>query len=170
MFSAYWQQSVPVATILNWWDDQIDRVSVRSATAATIDLENLYEEIHKMSKKTKSTGTFNSSSWKGFVNLSLTEADKIALHGLQPSPDEILDCITEVIRSGHKISVTKHASKPACVVSFTGQETSGANNGFTLSSFAPDFYKAFMVNFYKHHYMLKGDWSQHAALDEEEYG
>lgn len=123
-----------------------------------------------MAGKKSKGNQFSAGNWKGFANIDLRDADKSALQGLAPTSDEILDCINSVIESGHKISVTKHASKPACVVSFTGQETSGNNAGYTLSSFAPDFFKAFMVNFYKHHYMAKGDWSQYTSSDDQDFG
>lgn len=170
IFSLYWGRSFYPARLFREWDDQLKRMRDGQESAATIDLEVFYEGVHGMAGKKGAANKFSQGNWKGFANINLREQDKAALQGLAPSSDEILDCINAVISSGHKISVTKGEGKKACVVSFTGQEASGANNGYTLSSFAGDFFTAFMVNFYKHHYMAKGDWSQYTGSDDEDFG
>lgn len=169
-FSWYWQQSVPIETLFRWWDENLALMRVGGISAASVDLEHFYERVHSMAGKKGKSSTFSQGNWKGFANINLREQDKAALQGIAPEPDEILACIDAVISSGHKISVTKGEGKKACVVSFTGQEASGANNGYTLSSFASNFFTAFTVNYYKHHYMAQGDWSQFTGDDSEEFG
>lgn len=170
LMSWYWQQPVDHDVLFRWWQENLERVRQYGDCAANIDLEYFYEGVHGMAGKKGKSGTLSQGNWKGFANINLREQDKTALQGLTPEPDEILACIDAVISSGHKISVTKGEGKKACVVSFTGQEASGSNNGYTLSSFAANFFSAFMVNYYKHHYMAQGDWSQFTGDDGEDFG
>ena len=170
VFSVFWSRSVAFENLIVWWENNLKNGYPKSHIAANDDLEFFYERVHSMAGKKGKSGSVSGGNWKGFANIDLRDQDKAALQGLAPSPDEILDCIDAVIDSGHKISITRKEGKKACVVSFTGQAAGCKNEGYTLSSFAPDFYKAFMVNFYKHHYIAQGDWSQYLREDDEEFG
>lgn len=170
VFSWYWQQPVYFAELVARWEQNLRLIRFGGEAAASIDLEYFYEGVHGMAGKKGKPGNFSQSDWKGFANINLREQDKAALQGITPEPDEILACIDAVISSGHKISVTKGEGKKACVVSFTGQKESGANNGYTLSSFASNFFTAFTVNYYKHHYMAQGDWSQFTGEEGDDFG
>lgn len=167
--SRYWNRQLSACALLYAWESNIYHGSPSSFIGANDDFEFFFEGVHGMAKKSVGKDSSGFGSWKGFANINLREADKVALDKIAPSPDEILDCIGSVIESGHKITVTRGEGKKACVVSFTGQTDACPNKGYTLSSFAGDFYRAFMVNFYKHHYMANGSWSQFAT-DDEEYG
>lgn len=168
--SWFWQRSVSHDVLFQWWQQNLSNMRYGGVSGAGVDLDFWYERVHGMAGKKGKSSQFSQANWKGFANINLRDQDKTALQGLAPTSDEILDCINAVISSGHKISVTKGDGKKACVVSFTGQEASGANSGYTLSSFAGNFFTAFMVNFYKHHYMAKGDWTQFIGSEDEDFG
>lgn len=170
VFSWYWQCFTDSATLIGWWEDNLTQIRSGGISAASVDMDYFYEGVHGMAGKKDKSSTFSAGNWKGFANINLREQDKAALQGIAPEPDEILACIDAVISSGHKISITRGEGKKACVVSFTGQEASGANNGYTLSSFASNFFTAFTVNYYKHHYMAQGNWSQFTGDDSEDFG
>lgn len=169
-FSFYWQREVTSDSLLYWWNLNLDSVTYKHLPAVNVDLDYFYERMHGMAGKNGKSASYGKDTWKGFVNINLREQDKTSLQGLAPSPDDLLDCIDAVIKTGHKITVTKHAEKPACVVSFTGYEKTSPNCGYTLSSYAGDFFKAFLVNYYKHHYMANGDWKSFAGDDIEDFG
>jgi len=118
----------------------------------------------------KSKKTVDYGSWKGFVNVTLTDKEKTAIKAMEVTDDDLFDCLLTVIDAGHKVTITRKKDSPAAVVSFTGTDAENKNFGYTLSSFAPQLRDAVKVNFYKHHYILSGDWSSIVTGDDEDFG
>lgn len=109
-------------------------------------------------------------SWKGFVNVNLTEADKKQIKQASPDLSELAEDITAVIVSGHRVQLSKHPDKNNVVCTFTGAYAHCVNLGFSLSSFAPDVTTAISVNLYKHFTLLGGKWSESDAIVQDEIG
>jgi hypothetical protein len=109
-------------------------------------------------------------SWKGFVNVNLTEADKKQIKQASPDLSELAEDITAVIVSGHRVQLSKHPDKNNVVCTFTGAYPNCRNLGYSLSSFAPDVTTAISVNLYKHFTLMAGVWSDSDAVIQDDIG
>ena len=109
-------------------------------------------------------------TWKGFRNIDLLPEDKEYLAQNPIEDAEIWDLLGDLVSSGHRITLSKKADKPSVVVTFTGSEPGCINLGYSLSSYAPTFRKAMVVNLYKHIHKSGGSWADHAREGDEEFG
>lgn len=108
--------------------------------------------------------------WKGFVDVSLTDADREVLRETRIDLDETMLLLVDVINTGHKVSFSKKADKPSVVCTFTGTLDNAQNAGWALSSFAPDLLSAMRVNLYKHFTIAHGEYTSLKARAFEEFG
>jgi len=131
---------------------------------------SIIEERINMAKG-KNTKTYNNSGeWKGFVDASLSDADREEIREKETDLDALFMDLVEVLQTGHKVSFTKKADKPSFVCTFTGYGDDCKNAGWALSSYAPNLLAAMKVNLYKHFSLASGDYTKLRARDVEEFG
>jgi hypothetical protein len=152
------------------WQRHLEKSNPRAHTLPTSELEYLWSIIMAGKKKTGAPGKGGYDGWKGFANVSLSDADKTAIRSTQISDDELFDCLQTVMSQGHKITLYKKEGKEASVVSFTGASDGCPNKGYTLSSFAPTLRDAIIVNYYKHHYICQDTWKDLTDDTEADFG
>lgn len=152
------------------WQRHLDASDPRANTLPTQDMLYIWSVIMAGKKRGSSSGSNRTDGWKGFANLTLSDADKAAVRSTQIGDDELFDCLQAVIEQGHKITIAKKVGKEATVVSFTGVDDVSPNKGYTLSSFAPTLRDAIIVNYYKHHYICKDTWKDLTDDTEEDFG
>lgn len=172
-----WQQQFPalmnyksVSVMFDAWERNAAKCGYKNVLLAFFEFE-YFERIYEMSKgKSSAATTKTAANWRGYRNIDLQQSDKEYLLQNPVEDEELWVLLGEVVASGHRITFSKKADKPATVVTFTGSEPTCKNVGYSLSSFAPTLRKAAVVNLYKHIHLSSGVWAQAAADDDEEYG
>lgn len=101
--------------------------------------------------------------WKGYVNPTLTAAEKRAYAGWKADNPSIDVKVAALTRQGYKISFDYVERERAYRASFYCQNASSSNAGYCLSLFAGDVWEALMRLVYLHEAVLGGDWNAHDA-------
>jgi hypothetical protein len=159
-----------VSVMFDAWERNSEKCQARNFLLAAQEFEYFEGSFHMA--KGDSNGKFKGKAdgWKGFRNIDLSASDKEYLVQNPIEDAEVWELLGEVVAAGHRITFSKKADKPAVVVTFTGSEPGCANIGYSLSSYAPTFRKAVVVNLYKHIHLSQGKWAEAAAEDDDEIG
>lgn len=104
-------------------------------------------------------GGTEKAAWTGFANIDLSEKDKDAIRGGILDGDAVLDIITDMLATGHKIALSYDPERDTVTCAATGAYKRSKNAGLTVTSFGRDVTSALMVTAYKHEVVAKGDWS-----------
>jgi hypothetical protein len=129
------------------------------------EYEDRLKEIAGMPKPER-----KQAEWQGFVDVKLTGDEKAAYGEWGMDDEDLWIIVVDAVISGHKLSVTHNKQNDQFVASFTGQEGSGKNAGFTLSAYAKDWYNSIRVLAFKHSAVLEGDWSKAAERAGDDIG
>lgn len=99
------------------------------------------------------------ADWKGFANIDLSAEDKAAIKGGIFDGEAVLDILSEIVGTGHKITVSYDRDKDTVSASVTGIYSHCKNAGLTFTSFARTLPDVLTVVAYKHEVVAKGNWS-----------
>jgi len=158
-----------VGGLMAAWNRNAAAQNPRGMLMANNDISIIEERIHMAKSQSKKTYG-NASEWKGFVDATLSDADREEIREKQVDLDQMFMDLVRVLQTGHKISFTKKADKPAIVCTFTGAGEGCKNAGWALSSFAPDLLSSMKVNLYKHFVMADEDYTRLKARSSEDFG
>lgn len=100
-------------------------------------------------------------AFKGYVNVSLTEAEKRRFVAWLNDRDLYANALVAAIRSGHKLSIDFQAREDAFRASLYCQNANLPQAGYCLSIFASEHGRAIEKLLYIHAEVLGGDWSKH---------
>lgn len=94
--------------------------------------------------------------WKGFVNVPLSATDTIDVIEHATGGRSLDDTILEIVSEGYKLSVSPLRGGDGFAVSVTGKEGSGANEGYTMTTFAGTPYRGVLATWYKIYVVCEG--------------
>lgn len=112
----------------------------------------------------KSKGVRNRNSRKTgdytFVRLTLNAAEKKGALAYQQRGADLIDAsLTDVLKSGHKVSFSYNETNDAVTCTFTGKPDESVNEYRMLTSFGSSWWVALCVNLFKHEdYYKSGVW------------
>jgi hypothetical protein len=107
--------------------------------------------------------------WHGFKNVNLTSAEKEEFLAWDMHDDDLWLVFAETVMEGHKLSLTFNKDSSSFVAAFTGLSDS-ANEGYTMSAYAKDWYTALRLLLFKHVQICQGDWSSAADREMDNIG
>lgn len=113
---------------------------------------------------------FTNSTWKGFVNVSLTAEQKEAFGSWDIQDADVWDGLATYGEKGFKFSLTFNAGNQSWVATYTGQEGSGKNEGYAVTGFATDPYNAARVLLFKVSAILPDVWKEYKPLPADTIG
>jgi|SRR5215467_1595750 len=120
-----------------------------------------------MATKSKSASTgqsFGTNLAFVFVNYDLTEGDKKSLKAANPSADQVLGTIVQLVKEGYKVSMSWD-NRSDCVQAFLiGSSKECPNHGFILTSRAASAHKALASLLWKHTSVFEGVWHDRVDL------
>lgn len=109
-------------------------------------------------------------SWKGFVDVKLTEEHKAAYGAWDIQDSDVWDGIATYCEAGVKIALTYNSKNSSFTCSGTGQPASGANNGYCVNAYAKSPYEAARVWLFKVSAVLPDIWNTYTAPDTDSIG
>lgn len=104
---------------------------------------------------------FENSSFKGFVNVSLSQQDKEAYVSWDVQDTDVWDGIAQYAEGGYKFSVSRNKQNDHFTASVTGTEDAGKNAGYSVTAFAPTPYEAVRVVLFKVSVVLPPVWADY---------
>lgn len=107
----------------------------------------------------KSTKKQSSAEWKGFIDCRLTEEQVEGLMMWELSYEDVWVALTGELSGNYRFTLSFNSQNDHFVAALTGGEGS-PNQGYTLSSFAPDVDTAVRALCYKHFVVLEQDWQR----------
>jgi len=102
-----------------------------------------------------------------FVNVDLNAEQRAEFKALVLTDAEILAGLYELVGAGIRVGVTFSGEQQSFIVSLTGREGSGPNEGLCMTSFAGELPKALALAWYKHRFVCEGVWR---TPDDEAFG
>lgn len=146
------------------WDFLVHN-QVKAAEATRLWFTSEVERLEMANKKRINqaqpmTNKNDEASWGGFANIELTPDDKQAILGGILDGESTLDIISEMVGTGHKITLSYDADRDTINVSATGKYKYCRNAGLTLTAFGRSLGDTLTVLAYKHDVIAKGDWAK----------
>lgn len=133
--------------------------------------KGLYEMTEKAKKsiatKLKNDGEF---SWKGFVDVKLSDTDKANYAAWDIEESDVWDGIATYCEAGIKIALSHNKQNASFNCAGTGQPASGNNSGYCVVAHAKDPYNAARVWLYKVSVMLPDQWNEYDSGDQDAFG
>lgn len=138
-------------------------------------INRFLEEIFEMAAKAKKAIASGKSatpefSWKGFIDVKLSDADKGNYAAWDIADSDVWDGIATYCESGVKIALSYNAQNASFNCAGTGQPASGANNGYCVVAHAKTPYEAARVWLFKVSTMLPDVWNEYDAGDSDSIG
>lgn len=90
------------------------------------------------------------TAWLGFVDITLTDADKASLSEGHFEDSDAFDFMQELVDDGYKVTLSPDAAHSSCIATATGRLATNVNNGYSLSGRGPDVIGALAALAYKH--------------------
>jgi hypothetical protein len=115
-----------------------------------------------VAKKTRSSG---SNGWKGFIDRPLSRDEREQCIHWDAGELSLEELLASLCESGYKISLTYNEKTQSFIFSLTGQDGSGKNAGYTLTSHARTVGQAAHVGAFKHYVLLEEDWNTATYVD-----
>lgn len=97
---------------------------------------------------------------KGFVNLSLTEAQVQTALKLYGEEEKLSRDYLAILYDGYRVTTSYDPRSEAFVCTLNCKDEASENYGWLLSSFAPTPHEALVLTLYKHVYILEGSWAE----------
>ena len=137
------------------------------------DILRIWEDNVIMAKKAASIETPKKSEpvpFKGFVNYTLTEDDKLNFGSWDVDDHDLWIILVTCIQAGYKFSCSYNAQNDTFVACLHCNDKGSPNAGFLLSSFAPEWYLAVKSLLYKHEVVLEGNWQTEEVQKQAKWG
>lgn len=111
---------------------------------------------------------FNSTTWKGFINCTLTQEQKEAFGAWDIQDTDVWDGLASYGEKGYKFSLSYNRANESWLATYVGQEDCGKNAGWAVTGFAHDPYNAARVLLFKVSSILPDNWKDYKpnAIDE----
>ena len=105
-----------------------------------------------------------------FVNVTLSQDDRVAMKTLDQSVDGLVDWLELMARDGYRIGLSWNSERSAYICSVTARDTGTPNDGKCVTSFAPTVMQVVFVAWYKHVHILGAVWLDDTAVLEGSFG
>lgn len=115
-------------------------------------------------------GSDRQSTWKGFVDVKMSEQEKELFSAWEVHDDDLFVLLADAVAHGHKMSLTFNKQNDTFVASFTGNEGTKDHEGYTLSAYAGDWYLAVRALLFKHTVLLDLNWKNASDRPSERLG
>jgi hypothetical protein len=176
--SLYGYRATIAANYLTVWGKHThDRVLAFSGDPARVEqsVARCFQDRHMAVSQLKgelgvAKKDFSSSTWKGFVNVSLTAEQKESFGAWDIQDADVWDGLATYGERGYKFSLTYNRTNASWVGTFTGQEGTGKNEGWAVTGFAKDPYNAARVLLFKVSAVLTDVWGDYKPLPSDEIG
>jgi len=131
--------------ILNSWLDEMDTLLVKAGELLNMPSKNGNKVIQE---------------WKGFRDFKLTAEQLEGFGSFDTDDDDLMDLVQTTLVEGYKLTLTYSGQSDTYNCALTCNAEKHANQGYTMSAFAPSAYTALKLLMYKHHVLLESDWSK----------
>jgi len=108
--------------------------------------------------------------FRGFVDVKLSDVQRDAFSSWDVHDEELYEIVATVVQGGFKLSTTYNSGNDTFTATLTGQNGTGDADGYSMSSFAPDWYNALRLLVFKHTVILEGDWARAAQAESAKWG
>jgi hypothetical protein len=127
----------------------------------------LTQEAFIMPRSSASSGTKRDWGNTQFVNYRLNAQEKVKFRTyMEQSTDELSLILATFISAGHKVSLTWDDENKCYIASATCKNPKSANLDCCLSSRAPDWFEALMLNPFKSDVLMGGNaWKAESGED-----
>jgi len=125
-----------------------------------------FAEVMKMAGKAKAAN----KTWNGFVACELTAEDKAAFKVWDVDFADAWELLIGRVTEGYRLSFSHNKKNDSFIVSLTGGEGTGANEGYTLSAFGKTVDVALRVLAYKDAFILEGVWENAKVQPQDDIG
>lgn len=123
-----------------------------------------HEEINYLEEKNGMAKTnFKDSSWKGFVDVPLSQEAKDQYAAWDVADSDVWDGLATYGEKGYKFSLVWSKNNSTWIATYTGQEGTGANEGWAVSARARHPYDAARVLLFKVAVLLPDKWKDFKA-------
>lgn len=113
----------------------------------------------KAARKAKPAAKRDAVAWVGFIDLPLTEQQKIQFAAFEASEQPHLsDMLEGLAAAGHKISLSYNEKNDTFVAALTGLLRPSRGGNETVSAFAGSLVRAMMLLCFKHYGLANEDW------------
>lgn len=109
-------------------------------------------------------------SWKGFIDVKLSDEDKGNLAAWDIDDSAVWDGIAQYCEGGIKIAISYNAGNQTFTCAGTGQPPSGANSGYCITAYARDPYTAARTWLFKVSTLVTPVWSDYEGRDADDVG
>lgn len=124
-------------------------------------------------RPTKSASERNRVEWNGFIDVSLTDAQKDAFRAWRLETEtDLPDLLAGIAVAGHKVTLNYVQSNDSFSASITGSLKGDPAFAQTVSAFGRDVITALQMICFKHYVIAQEDWSavESAARIADEFG
>lgn len=132
--------------IVQWFNSECNRLE--------------YINMARHAAKNKGQGDNGKAEWTGFANIDLSADDKAAIRGGLLDGDSVLEIISDMLGTGHKLTLSYDPQRDTVTGAVTGVYKNCQNAGLTCTSFARSVTDVLTVIAYKHEVVAKGNWSK----------
>lgn len=121
----------------------------------------------KKGSRTRKTSSFGDYS---FIRCPLSAEEKKEAKAFAEKSADMLDVkLSDVLKTGHKVSFSYSETNDNVICTFTGKEEESLNEFKMLTSFGSSWWVALATNLYKHEVLFKSSvWE--SVEDEEDFG
>lgn len=125
--------------------------------------QEAYREFLGMPPKKK-----QSNEWKGFINKRLTDAQKEQFRSWDFHDDEVWLFVSQATTEGYRFSTSYNKGNSTFNAVLSCNDADSPNNGYSLSAFAPTWYEAIRVLFFKHIVVYGYVWTSDDAVNADD--
>lgn len=119
----------------------------------------------KHGKPRNGTGKRYSEGFLGFVDIPLSEHDKLAIQGwVEDGKLDVSSFVCQLAEYGYKFSLVTDFEHSSSIATATGKHETNPNNGYALSARGPNPFAAIVVLWYKISQLC--DWEAWTAKGE----
>lgn len=122
----------------------------------------------KYGKKVDGTGKRFTDAFSGFVNIDLTEEDRLKIaQAIEEGACDVLEFLKAVLDDGYKFSVSGDPAHYSFIATLTGKAEGCENKGYALSGRGPGAHEAVVCLWYKHAVLAHwGPWTEQGRTND----
>lgn len=157
----YWQQK------RLWFQND----KMRLMQSMNRNITEYYDMAIKVKNKIASKASKEQEfSWKGFVDVKLSDSDKANYSSWDIEDNDVWDGIATYCEAGVKIAISFNKQNASFNCAGTGQAASGDNNGYCVVAHAKSPYEAARVWLYKVSAILPPIWNEYDSGGQDDIG
>lgn len=118
----------------------------------------------------KTANKATEGGWTKYLQVPLGSVSIETVKDAYRDDDEVYDMMNALLSTGHRVSISYNAANDSTIVTLTCRNEDSPNNGFSFSSFAPNWYVGLLIALYKYSHILGAVWEETELPDGARYG